>query len=409
MKIGVLGHTFIGWDGGIDFLRTICGSLAAADHPVELHLLVPTRGPRLAVHRLNLRLRRIAKRLQGRPAVHLQEPDLDHLRGLISDAGAPLRLHEIDSGSAAIRRAFRQLQLDVLLPSFNTLVLGDDVPWIGYLADMQHKHLPHLFSPLECAQRDLTMGRMLREARTVIVNSRNVIADIHTYFPAASADIVALPFSAAPLPAWFELNPDVARSKYSVGSTYFIICNQFWQHKDHGTAFKAFAALARIHPELGLVCTGSTSDYRDPHYFSNLQQLLSELGIEDRVAILGRIPKPDQLALMRGAVAVIQPTMFEGGPGGGAVFDAVALGVSCIVSDIPVNLEIDEPDVHFFKSCDSAALREVMSLIYGEFDTRVPPTADDLLAKGRARRKACGNVLIQAALKVIEPASARSE
>lgn len=409
MKVGVPAWPLIGWDGGVDFLHTVCGSLAAADHPVELHLLVPTRGTRLAVHRLNLRLRRMAKRLQGRSTAHLQPPDLDRLPDFIKNAGTSIRLHEIDSGSAAIRRAFRQLQLDIVLPSLNPLEPADDVPWIGYLTDLQHKHLPHFFPPPESAKRDLAMTRMLREARTVIVNSRNVIADIHTYFPAASADVVALPFSAAPLPAWFELNPNVARSKYSVGPKYFIICNQFWKHKDHGTAFKAFAALARIHPELRLVCTGSTSDYRDPHYFSSLQHLLRELGIEDRVAILGRIPKPDQLALMRGAVALIQPTMFEGGPGGGAVYDGVALGVSCIVSDIPVNLEIDEPDVHFFKSRDSASLREVMSLIYGEFDIRVPPSAADLLAKGRARRKACGNVLVKAAMKVIEQASARSE
>jgi glycosyltransferase involved in cell wall biosynthesis len=409
MKVGVLGQTLIGWDGGIDFVRTICGSLAAADHPVELHLLIPTRGPRLAVHRLNLRLRRIAKRLQGRATSPVPAPDLDNLRGLLTDAGTTIRLHEIDTGSAAIRRAFRKLQLDILLPSFDTLAVGADIPWLGYLTDMQHKHLPQFFSPLTLAQRDVAIGRMLREAKAVIVNSRSVIADVRTYFPAASAEIVALPFSAAPQPAWFELNPDVARAKYSVGTTYFIICNQFWKHKDHGTAFNAFAALARIHPELRLVCTGSTSDYRDPHYFSGLQRLLSELGIEDRVVILGHIPKADQIALMRGSVALIQPTMFEGGPGGGAVYDAVALGVPCIVSDIPVNLEIDEPDVHFFKSQDWASLCEVMSQIYGDFDTRVSPAAADLLAKGRERRNACGNVLIQASLMVIEQATARSE
>ncbi len=109
---------------------------------------------------------------------------------------------------------------------------------------------------------------------------------------------------------------------------------------------------------------------------------------------------------MRGSVALIQPTMFEGGPGGGAVYDAVAMGVPCVVSDIPVNLEIDEPDVHFFNSRDSASLRQVMSQIYAEFNTRVPPTPADLLAKGRERRRACGDVLLEASLKVIDQASA---
>jgi glycosyltransferase involved in cell wall biosynthesis len=408
MKIGVLGHGFIEWDGGIDFLRTVCESLAAADHPVELHVLIPTRGPRVVVHGLNLRLRRIAKRLLGQAAAPRHAPNLHDLSGPIADAGPTIRIHEIDLGSAAMRRAFRQLQLDILLPSFDTLTFGVEIPWLGYLCDMQHKYLPHFFSPSELAQRDLAFGRMLREARAVIVNSRTVATDIRTHFPAASAQVVALPFSAAPLPAWFELDPDVVRAKYSVGPNYFIICNQFWKHKDHGTAFKAFAALARIHPELQLVCTGATSDYRDPHHFARLQQLLSELGIEDRVTILGCIPKPDQIALVRGSVALIQPTMFEGGPGGGAVYDAVALGVPCVVSDVPVNLEIDEAGVRFFKSRDPASLREVMSLSYAEFDTLVPPPAAELLARGRARRKVCGNVLVQGAMMVMEQAAATS-
>jgi glycosyltransferase involved in cell wall biosynthesis len=408
MKIGVLGHRFIEWDGGIDFLRTICESLAAADHPVELHVLIPTRGPRVAVHGLNLRLRRIAKRLLGRPAAPPHAPKLHDLSGPIADAGTTIRIHEIDLGSAAIRRAFRQLQLDILLPSFDTLTFGAEIPWLGYVYDMQHKYLPHFFSSSELAQRDLAMGRMLREARAVIVNSRSVATDIRTHFPAASAQVVVLPFSAAPLPSWFDLDLDVVRAKYSVGANYFIICNQFWKHKDHGTAFKAFAALASIHPELQLVCTGATSDYRDPQHFPRLQELISELGIEDRVTILGRIKKPDQIALVRGSVALIQPTMFEGGPGGGAVYDAVALGVPCIVSDIPINLEIDEPGVRFFKSQDPASLREAMSLSYAEFGTRVPPPAAELLARGRTRREMCGNVLVQGAMMVMEQAAATS-
>ncbi|OBJ90631.1 glycosyltransferase family 4 protein [Mycobacterium asiaticum] len=402
MKIGVLGHKFIEWEGGIDFLRNICESLAAADDPVELQILIPTRGPRVAVNALELRLYRIAKRLRGHSAPPPRLPELYDLSAPIANTGARIQLHEIDSGSAAIRRAFRQLQLDILLPSFETLQFGSEIPWLGYLYDMQHKYLPHFFSAPELAQRDSAMECMLRDAKAVIVNSRSVASDVRTYFPAASAQVVALPFSAAPQPAWFELETDVVRAKYSVGSSYFTICNQFWKHKDHGTAFKAFATLARAHPEIQLVCTGDTSDYRDPHHFPRLQQLLRERGIEDRVIILGRIPKPDQIALLRGSVALIQPTMFEGGPGGGAVYDAVALGVPCIVSDIPVNLEIDEPGVRYFKSQDSTSLVEAIASSYAEFDALVPPHPAELLARGHKRRNRCGNVLVQAAMSVID-------
>ena len=407
MKIGILGHRFIEWGGGIDFLRAICESLAAADHPVELHVLIPARGPRGVIHGLSRRLRLVAKRLLGQVApAPADAAELYDLSGPIAAAGRTIRVHEIDSGSAAIRNAFRQLELDILLPSFDVLTYGAEIPWLGYLYDMQHKYLPNFFSPRELKLRDFAMERMLRAACAVIVNSRALKSDIRSYFPAASAQIVVLPFSAAPLPAWFELSPDAVRAKYSVGPRYFIVCNQFWKHKDHATAFRAFAELASVHPELQLVCTGAVSDYRDRHYFPSLQELLSELGIEDRVFILGRIPKPDQIALLRGSVALIQPTMFEGGPGGGAGYDAIALGVPCILSDIPVNLEIDESGVRFFTSRDSASLRQVMALSYAEADTLVPVPPAELLARGWARRNACGNRLVQAAMMAIESVAA---
>ncbi len=98
---------------------------------------------------------------------------------------------------------------------------------------------------------------------------------------------------------------------------------------------------------------------------------------------------------MRAALAVVQPTLFEGGPGGGSVFDAVALGVPAIVSDIPVNLEIEEPNVRFFKACDAAALSAAMAeRLRSGAGVRQSP--QQLMDAGLRRRKACGDTLIAA-------------
>ena len=53
---------------------------------------------------------------------------------------------------------------------------------------------------------------------------------------------------------------------------------------------------------------------------------MDELGINDDVEIVGHIPKLDQIALLKNSIAVIQPTLFEGGPGGGSAYDAISLG-----------------------------------------------------------------------------------
>ena len=74
--------------------------------------------------------------------------------------------------------------------------------------------------------------------------------------------------------------------------------------------------------------------------------------------MLGFIPKPDQIRLMREAVAVVQPTLFEGGPGGGSIYNAIALGRPVIVSDLPVNREIESSGDSLFRPSRSRGLAE---------------------------------------------------
>ena len=45
MKVGILGHGFIGWRGGVDFLRMIAENLINEDPNIELHFLLPISGP----------------------------------------------------------------------------------------------------------------------------------------------------------------------------------------------------------------------------------------------------------------------------------------------------------------------------------------------------------------------------
>jgi glycosyltransferase involved in cell wall biosynthesis len=71
-----------------------------------------------------------------------------------------------------------------------------------------------------------------------------------------------------------------------------------------------------------------------------LRQMVVDLGVGNIILFLDYIPKDDQIELMKGSVAIIQPTLFEGGPGGGSIYDAVSLGVRAIASNIPINHEL---------------------------------------------------------------------
>lgn len=395
LRIGLLAQGFVSWGGGIDFLRIVASSLRHADPSVELHVFAPMRGPLVLLRNMRDWIR--AKLEMDLTATH--HPKFLDLERALSGTGAIF--HLIDIGPRALARATEKLRLDAMLPAMVPQPTHNP-PWIGYLYDFQHKHLPQFFSPEECARRDVDFGRMLDCASTVIVNAQDVARDIERFFPNHRARVFVLPFSPAPGSDAFSVNVNDVCRRHGVCHPYFIICNQFWKHKDHGTAFKAFAALAKRHPDLSLICTGATSDYRFPGHFEDLMREARLNGVADRIHSLGIIPKLDQLALIRGAIALIQPTLFEGGPGGGAVYDAVGLGQISIVSDIPVNTEIDDPTVTFFTAGDVDSLNAAMQAALLTDNRQLEATDQTMLiARGFERRRACGKVLLRAVAEVI--------
>ena len=56
-------------------------------------------------------------------------------------------------------------------------------------------------------------------------------------------------------------------------------------------------------------------DSQFPQHYTNLLDLLEKLDIQSDVKILGHIPKLDQISLLKKSISLIQPTLFEGGPG----------------------------------------------------------------------------------------------
>ena len=155
--------------------------------------------------------------------------------------------------------------------------------------------------------------------------------------------------------------------------------------------FHAFAEVAKRWPNVSLICTGATDDYREPAYFGKLEAEVTKLGLRSRIRFLGHIPKRDQIELLKHALALVQPTLFEGGPGGGSTFEAVALGQRVIPSNLPVNLEIDGGDVRFFKCGDHVALSKLMENVLGE--APAPRYHAALLARSSARLRRNGEAI----------------
>ena len=143
-----------------------------------------------------------------------------------------------------------------------------------------------------------------------------------------------------------------------------------------------FEALALARAEgmpYSVVFTGTMEDYRVPDYVPRLLSM-ENFGMSQDCFFLGLIPKLDQIGIMKSATAVLQPTLFEGGPGGGSVYDAISIGCPVIVSDIPINREIEKFVDAFFPPSDAASLLRSMRMVEGSHKLRKSATV--LLPRG---------------------------
>lgn len=392
-RVGILIDGYADLAGASDFLVSLVDAMCRTADGRELVLVMRMPPPRRSLRGIAASFMKLVKDVvRGqRPTLPPQSADpyvvVDRM---VSEGLRRLPFHIVASSADALAALCDRENIDVVMPPHYALK-GYRRPWVGYIFDFQHRFYPHFFAPRILRHRNRQFDDTLRQASTVIVNARQVKADAER-FHKPSARIVPLPFSAAPHPRWFDTDPQAVQARYGIAPRYFIISNQFWVHKRHEVAIEAFLRLAALRDDIDLVCTGATDDWRVPGHFPRLQAMIAASDAAARVHILGLIPKQDQIALLRGSLAVVQPTAFEGGPGGGSVFDAVALGVRSIVSDLPVNREIEAYVTEFFPLDDVDALSAAMNRV-ADLPPRVQIAPDELIRRGDQRREAMGRAL----------------
>ena len=369
------------WGGGIDLLKNIINALHKGKDEYHLFLLVPVPGKDIKSKIKKF----IKKSVLHKSSFH----GIDN--SIISAFQKEYPFVDIVFFPNSINKLGQKLEennISLLFPCAYSLGYDFPVPWIAYLPDFQHKYLPEFFTKEECDQRDRTFQKRINDSPAFIVTSETAKDDIHKYFPDCKKNIYVIPFSPSPRDTWLEEHENVLpKFGLSENTRYFLISNQFWIHKDHPCAFKALSLLHQDEPykDVHILCTGEVKDYRNPNYREELDSLNESLGVKNYVHFLGYISKEDQMELMKNCVAVVQPTLYEGSPGGGEIEDAVAIGQQSIVSDIPVNKEIQDVSVIFFEAGNETSLCEVMKQSISRNWKR--PDNETLIARGKDRQK----------------------
>ena len=254
---------------------------------------------------------------------------------------------------------------------------------VQWVPDFQEHRFPEHFPPEELSARLERNARWFAAHRHVMVSSQDVAADLSRHYAQNDNRVHVVRFASFPPVEAIPSDLAALRTRYGLPARYFLCANQFWRHKNHPLVLRA---LAEAGPDIPpVIFTGLEQDYRDPDYGPSVRRLAAELGVEDRTRFLGFIPRPDQLGLMAGAVAVIQPSLCEGWST--TVEDAKALGRQVLASDIAVHREQLDRNADFFAGGDAAALAMLLRR-YAPADPQVTPVDYD-----QARRRFAEDLL----------------
>ena len=376
-----------GWLGGLYYVQNLAGALAALpgdERPVAF-AFVPADDETLPVEE-------IARHARVVPFAGASGSRLESLARRVS---LPSTRRGTPRG---IEAALATQPVDVLFPALDWRGNGD-VHHLAWAWDTQHLSLPELFPPDELERRTATFARLATHAPIIVVSSETGAETFAAHFPDAADRLRILRFTTVPDSDWLDGDPTATAASYGIAGRYALIPNHFWVHKNHAAAFDALRILNGRGVELELVCTGTRHDSRWPNHVDDLVAGLRRDGIEGAVHILGPVPRNDYVRLLRGAVAMVQPSRFEGWSS--VVEDARALARPAVLSDIPVHREQALDGARYFDPDAPDELADRLEELLGE------PAAGEIdeveaLVRQRSRVVDYGRTFVEIAVEATE-------
>jgi glycosyltransferase involved in cell wall biosynthesis len=371
IRTGFVAYFDDGWLGGVSYFRNLLVALyALPDRQLEAVIFTGTRAEE--------------KHFIG-------FPDVKIVRSQLFDRGTLPWM---------IRKAWllifsRDLLLERLLKRYNISVLSHSgwlgkkasIPTIGWIPDFQHLHLPDCFDSKELDLRNRAYLQTCRYCSAVIVSSYSAQVDLGNFDAQAHARSHVLQFvSVSDHEASRPVSGKDLEEEYRYTGRYFLLPNQLWKHKNHMVVIEALGLLRNEGKNVLVFATGHAVDYRHPEHFKTLMLRIEELGLKESFRYLGLVPSANLAALMRDAIAILNPSLFEGWST--TVEEAKALGKRVIVSDIPVHREQAPMYATYFVPNDAKALAEILWTAWGE-------PAPDVEARRTQARRAAGTRRIE--------------
>lgn len=280
--------------------------------------------------------------------------------------GTAERDRELRATGARVVHFPYQLAFDTALPSIYE-------PW-----DLQHIHLPDLFSPGECAWRTEMYRRACQRASLVVTATATTKRDIVETFGIPAGKIAVIlrdsDIMQEPPPAWRR--SEVLRELGIEGEFAFYPAMTF-PHKNHAALFEALSIAREKHGTvINLVCSGRVSQAHQ----AAIDESLRHHQAEGQVKFVGPLPEESLVTLFSEAKLLAFPSLFEGL--GLPLLEAMQFGLPIVASATSCIPEVTSDAAVLFDPKNPEDIASCLIWVWNNDALR-----HEMREKGRVRRR----------------------
>jgi glycosyltransferase involved in cell wall biosynthesis len=252
-----------------------------------------------------------------------------------------------------------------------------DLPTVAILYDLQHRAYPQFFDDFERTKRERNFQR--HRASSVLGCISDFVRDtaIDAGVPPEAAVRIHIMLKHRLAQSEAAYDEPVLESLGLRPNGYLLYPANFWAHKNHDQLLEAFARARRdgLRRDLKLVCTGA------PGGVETVKLRAETLGVGDAFVHPGFLDSKQFSALLRGALGVVFPSLYEGF--GMPVIEAMAAGRPVACSNSTSVAEVAGGAALLFDPNDPADIAQAICKLASDAAVRA-----SLIEKGTQRADA---------------------